>query len=154
MTKNITIIFWGHPFFDGRCMNMLDDLLNNKHIVSVLGVGQKKEEIEYRGSRIILMKSKKLSNPITKYFRYFNAVKKFIINEGPDIVIASDLYSMIPSVKTKKYHNAKIIYDSRELYTKLAGLKNKPLIQKIWSIYEKNNMHFDFNYSMDMPFSN
>ena len=137
MHKNIIIIFWGNPFFDGRCMNMIDELLNNNHKVSVLGIGDENKELEYNGSKIMLMDNKKFNNSATKYFKYFNYVKKFINHRKPDLIIASDLYSMIPVAKTKKYHNAKIIYDSRELYTKLAGLKNKPIIQKIWSYYEK-----------------
>ena len=137
MYKNIIIVFWGNPFFDGRCMNMIDELLNNNHKVSVLGIGAQAEEIEYNNAHIILMDTKKFNNSVTKYFKYFKCVKKFVNNQKPDIVIASDLYSMIPIAKTKKYHNAKIIYDSRELYTKLAGLKNKPIIQKMWSYYEK-----------------
>ena len=137
MHKNIIIIFWGNPFFDGRCMNMVDDLNNQNHKVTVLGIGNKKEKIEYNSTKIILMKSEKFNNPITKYLKYFSCIKQFIKNKKPDVIIAADLYSMIPIAKTKKYHNAKIIYDSRELYTKLAGLKKKPVIQKIWSYYEK-----------------
>jgi len=137
MHKNILIVFWGNPFFDGRCMNMIDELLNKDHKVSVLGIGNQAKEIEYNGSEIILMHAEKFNNSATKYFKYFKYVKKFINHKKPDLIIASDLYSMIPIAKTKKYHNAKIIYDSRELYTKLAGLKNKPTIQKIWSYYEK-----------------
>jgi len=137
MNKNIIIIFWGNPFFDGRCMNMIDELLNKNHKVSVLGIDHEEKEMEYNGAEIILMHAEKFNNSVTKYFKYFKYVKKFINHKKPDLIIASDLYSMIPIAKTKKYHNAKIIYDSRELYTKLAGLKNKPIIQKIWNYYEK-----------------
>ena len=137
MHKNITIVFWGNPFFDGRCMNMIDELLNNNHNVSVLGIGEQAEDVEYNNAHIILMDTNKFNSSITKYFKYFKYVKNFIDNKKPDVIIASDLYSMIPVAKTKKYHNAKIIYDSRELYTQLAGLKNRPIIQKIWSYYEK-----------------
>ncbi|SVE22653.1 uncharacterized protein METZ01_LOCUS475507, partial [marine metagenome] len=55
----------------------------------------------------------------------------------PDVVIASDLYSMVPIAQNKKQLQSKIIYDSREIYTQLAGLINKPIIQKLWSWYEK-----------------
>jgi len=137
MHKNIIIVFWGNPFFDGRCMNMIDELLNKNHTVSVLGISEEAKEIEYNGAKIILMHDAKFNHSATKYFKYFQCVKKFINHKKPDLIIASDLYSMIPIAKTKKYHNAKIIYDSRELYTKLAGLKNKPIIQKIWNYYEK-----------------
>jgi len=137
MHKEILLIFWGHPYYDGRCMNMIDDLLNNNHQVSVLGIGNQTQKLEYNGAKIILMDSKKFNSSITKYFKYFKYVKKFIANKKADIIIAADLYSMIPIAQTKQYHKGKIIYDARELYTQLAGLKNRPFIQKIWSYYEK-----------------
>ena len=29
MNKKILIVFWGNPFFDGRCMNMINQLLKH-----------------------------------------------------------------------------------------------------------------------------
>ena len=48
MSKNITIIFWGHPLYDGRCMNMIDQFINQNHKVSVLGIGNKSEKLNYK----------------------------------------------------------------------------------------------------------
>ena len=30
MSKKILIIFWGHPLFDGRVMNMINQLITQK----------------------------------------------------------------------------------------------------------------------------
>ena len=141
MSKKILIIFWGHPLFDGRCMNIINQYLNQKHEIYVLGVGVKAEKIAYKNAMIELIDNNYLQNRIMKYFRFFKYVKQFIVNNKPDVIIASDLYSMIPSAQTKKMNNALLIYDSRELYTKLGALKNKPTIQKIWSYYEKKNIN-------------
>ena len=137
MHKKVTIVFWGHPLYDGRCMNMLNQLIAQDCQVSVLGVGSKKEILNYKGAKIELLDNKKLNTSITKYFKYFHYVKKFINQLKPDVVIASDLYSMVPIAQNKKQLQSKIIYDSREIYTQLAGLINKPIIQKLWSWYEK-----------------
>ena len=137
MSKNIKIIFWGHPLYDGRCMNMIDQFINQNHKVSVLGVGNKSEKLNYKSAQIELIDKTRLRNAFTKYFKFFHYVKKYIIYNKPDVIVASDLYSMIPAAQIKKNLRAKIIYDSRELYTQLAGLVNKPIIQKIWSWYEK-----------------
>ena len=137
MPKNIVIIFWGHPLFDGRCMNMINQLLKSKNEVHVFGVGDKSEIVHYKKATIELIDRSLLNNSWTKYFKYFKYVKKVIKIKEPDIIVASDLYSMIPCAQIKSEHNAKIIYDSRELYTQLGGLKNKPLLQKIWAWYEK-----------------
>ena len=141
MHKKIIMVFWGNPFFDARCMNMVDEFLDNNNQVSVLGIAKEAQTIKHRDAKIVLMNTKKFNNSITKYFKYFNCVKKFIIKENPDIIIASDLYSMIPISQIKKHHQAEIIYDSREIYTKLASLRNKPIIQKVWSYYEKKYIY-------------
>ena len=31
MSKKILIIFWGNPLYDGRCINMVNQCLNEKH---------------------------------------------------------------------------------------------------------------------------
>ena len=136
MSKKIIIIFWGHPLFDGRCMNMMNQFLEQKYDVNILGVGSKSETINYKNVEIELIDSHALENSLTKYFKYFKYVKNYIIKKDADVIIASDLYSMIPCAQNKKKHTARIIYDSREIYSELGGLVKKPLIQKIWSWYE------------------
>ena len=106
MPKKILIIFWGNPFFDGRCMNLLEHLLNADYNIKIV------------------------------------CVKQFIVENKPHIIIASDLYSMVPAAQSKTRHNARLIYDSRELYTKLASLNKRPLMQKIWSYYERKNIQY------------
>ena len=137
MNKKILIVFWGNPFFDGRCMNMINQLLKHNYQISVLGVGNKIEGLKQKNIIIKLINPILLRNPFTKYFKYFKYVKNYIITNKVDVIIASDLYSMIPCAKIKTIQNIKVIYDSRELYTKLGCLKNKPFIQAIWSWYEK-----------------
>ena len=141
MNKKILLVFWGHPYFDGRCMNMINQSLKNKDEITVLGVGNKAKNIEYKNVQITLIDKKKLNNSVTKYFKYFKCVKKFINMKKADVIIAGDLYSMIPIAQIKDKHQAKIIYDSRELYTKIAALKNRPILQKIWSYYEKKYIY-------------
>ena len=137
MPKKILIIFWGHPFFDGRCMNMMNQFVAQKYEVNILGVGTKAEIINHQNVTIELLDQHTLKNSLTKYFKYFKYVKNYINSRNIDVIIASDLYSMIPCVQLKLKHSAKILYDSRELYTQLGGLINKPFIQKIWAWYEK-----------------
>ena len=136
MLKKVMIVFWGHPLYDGRCMNMLNQFIDQGCQVYVLGVGFKKELLNYKKAQIKLMDSKKLNNSITKYFKYFYYVKKYVKQFKPDTIIASDLYSMVPVAQNKNRHQSKIIYDSREIYTQLAGLIKRPMIQKLWSWYE------------------
>jgi len=137
MPKKVLIIFWGHPLYDGRCVNMINQCISENYVVKILGVYNKTEKIEYKNATIQLINKNNFKNKLTKYFKYFKYIKKQIANYQPNVIIASDLYSMIPAAQTKNNVSAKIIYDSREIYTQLAGLINKPITQKIWSWYEK-----------------
>tara|TARA_B100000614_G_scaffold66367_4_gene58769 strand:+ start:5788 stop:6891 length:1104 start_codon:yes stop_codon:yes gene_type:complete len=140
MHKKVVIIFWGNPLYDGRCLNMINQIVAQGVNLQILGVGDQKLCVDGKGYQIKMLNKKSLKNPITKYSKYFREVKKFINMNKPNFIIASDLYSMIPAAQTK-LKNQRLIYDSRELYTKLGGLKNKPLIQKIWSFYEKKYIY-------------
>jgi len=137
MPKKVLIIFWGHPLYDGRCVNMINQCISKNYVVKILGVYNKTEKIEYKNATIQLINKNNFKNKLTKYFKYFKYIKKQIANYQPNVIIASDLYSMIPAAQIKNNVSAKIIYDSREIYTQLAGLINKPITQKIWSWYEK-----------------
>ena len=137
MPKKILMIFWGNPLYDGRCMNMMNQCINENHQLNILGVGIKAEKINYKSATIQLIDKNQLNNRLTKYFKYFKYVKQKISVYKPDLIIASDLYSMIPAAQTKNNLPVKIIYDSREIYTQLASLINKPITQTIWSWYEK-----------------
>ena len=55
MPKKILIIFWGHPLFDGRCVNMMHQLLNQSYDVHVVGVSSETDTIPYKGATIELI---------------------------------------------------------------------------------------------------
>mgnify|MGYP001178789372 FL=1 len=107
MHKKVVIVFWGHPLYDGRCMNMLNQLNEKTYQISILGVGSKKEIFNYKGIQIELLDNKKLDNSITKYFKFFYYFKKFINRLKPDVIITSDLYSMVPVAQNTKKINQK-----------------------------------------------
>ena len=140
MNKKVLIIFWGNPFFDGRCMNMINQISKTHQTLYCLGVGEKSEVINNNHYKIELISKTYFQNSLTKYFNFFKIVKRNIRKINPDIIIAADLYSMIPAAKIKKAHHI-LIYDSRELYTKLGGLRNKPIIQFFWNYYEKKYIY-------------
>ena len=140
MSSKVLIIFWGNPMYDGRCMNMINQLSKTNQTLYCLGVGEKYEEIKNNNYKIELISKACLQSSLTKYFKFFKIVKRKIRKINPNIIIAADLYSMIPAAKIKK-NNYLLIYDSRELYTKLGGLRNKPLIQFFWKYYEKKYIY-------------
>ena len=54
MHKKIIIVFWGNPFFDARCMNMVDEFLDYNHRVSVLGIAKEAQKIKHRNAKNML----------------------------------------------------------------------------------------------------
>ena len=58
MPKKVMIIFWGHPLYDGRCMNMINQFMAEQYQVYVLGVGEKQEKLNYEGVEIELINQK------------------------------------------------------------------------------------------------
>ena len=72
MPRKILLIFWGHPLFDGRCVNMMEQLFKKKYDVKVLGVGFKAENMNYKNIAIKLIDKHTLESSITKYFKYFS----------------------------------------------------------------------------------
>ena len=101
MHKKVVIIFWGNPFYDGRCLNMINQIVEQKVNLKILGVGNQELCVDDKGYQIKMLNEKSLKNPITKYTKYFREVKKFINMNKPNFIIASDLYSMIPAAQIK-----------------------------------------------------
>ena len=66
MHKKVIIVFWGHPLYDGRCMNMLNQLSEQGYQISILGVGSKKETCNKILFFAVLLKQTKLQ----KWLKY------------------------------------------------------------------------------------
>ena len=148
-SPDIMIVFWGNPLYDGRCVNMINQFRDEKLTVKIIGVGKDNKTFDFNGAKIKLIDHAILNNSLTKYFKYFKLIKRILKQESPKTIIASDLYSLIPCAQFKQQQKVKLIYDSREIYTQLAGLVNRPIIQKIWSWYEKK-----YIYSADYVIAN
>ena len=55
MSSKVLIIFWGNPMYDGRCMNMINQLSKTNQRLYCLGVGEKYEEIKNNNYKIELI---------------------------------------------------------------------------------------------------
>jgi len=75
---------------------------------------------------------------IYKYWKFYQESKNLLKEISPQCTIAGDLYSL-PAATSQS--PAKLIYDSREIYTQLAGLAKSPIKQFFWSFIEKRFIH-------------
>ena len=133
MNKSVVLIFLGDFFFDARCINMADTIINSGMKLNIIDSG--KSDNNYRGKRIHHISLPKRG--FNKYLQYHQKVKNILTEINSEIIIAGDLFSLPAATSIKDAH---VIYDSREIYTQLASLSNNPLKQKFWSWVEKKNI--------------
>ncbi len=125
--KSVAIVFLGDFYHDARCINMADTFIDegmNVHIIHSAS-----QNSQYKNCQITAIDLSSHPKGIGKYFLFIINVIKKLRELKFDVIIASDLYSLPAACMVGK---AKIIYDSREIYSHLGGLSRKPLKQKIW----------------------
>ncbi len=54
-----------------------------------------------------------------------------------DAYFASDLYTLPAAARAAKSNGARLVYDSRELYTSIAALQGRAVTQRFWSLLER-----------------
>ena len=129
MSQTIVLIFLGDFFFDARCINMADTIIDAGVNLNIIDAG--KTHNQYRGRKIYHISIPKRG--LIRYIQFYHKTKKVITQINPQKIIAGDLYSLPAAAAFK---DAFIIYDSREIYTQLTGLTNNPLKQAFWSLIE------------------
>lgn len=135
--KKVIITFLGNIDYDTRCNNLFNTLDSQGFDVEFIGFDWLTENFKsVKGKRTVYKLSKK---PISIFFyiKFYSTLKLHLLSKKFDIIFAEDLYCLPVCVVVAKMKKAKVIYDCRELFGFLAGLKNKKLVQKFWSIIEK-----------------
>ena len=127
----VSILFLGDFFKDARCINMADSLIDAGQKITVIDAGHGANK--YREQPIVHIDLRNYSRGFKKYWQYYKQTKKKLKELNPQTMIIGDLYSLPASVVIP---HARIIYDSREIYTHLAGLSSQPLKQKFWAWIE------------------
>lgn len=135
--KKVLITFLGNIDYDTRCYNLFNTLSNEGYDVDFVGFDWLTENFStVKGKKTVYKLSKK---PISIFFylKFYFLLKLKIFTTKFDIIFAEDLYCLPVCVILGKIKGAKVIYDCRELFGFLAGLKNKKLVQKFWSFVER-----------------
>jgi glycosyltransferase involved in cell wall biosynthesis len=139
--KKILFLFLGDIRYDSRCLKIIKSLSKNGYDVSVLIAldesqkGQKYQITGYDAKVIpVYLKRKGRRQPFLQY--YVKAFRK-IIKHKTDLLFSAELYSLPIAFLASKKFKSPLYYDSRELYSHIAALKNKKLKQWIWKTLEK-----------------
>ena len=73
---------------------------------------------------------------IIKYIEFIVKLNLYLLSKPVDFIHAHNLDALFPVFFLSKFKKAKIIYDSHELFTEMAGKKNN-VINRFWLRYEK-----------------
>lgn len=135
--KKVIITFLGNIDYDTRCNNLFISLESNGFDVQFVGFDWLTENFApQKGNKTIYQLSKKTSS-ILFYLKFYSLLKLNVFTTKFDIIFAEDLYCLPVCLIAGKIKKAKVVYDCRELFGFLAGLRNKKLVQKFWSTVEK-----------------
>jgi glycosyltransferase involved in cell wall biosynthesis len=140
--KQIFIAFLGNPFHDSRITNLKKSLEDNFCDVKVIGFDWTTPKFKtYRDESTVVYKLTKTKFSIFFYASFKLLLLKELFKTKADLYFAEEIYSL-PFVKFRSYFdNAKVYYNSRELYAFLGGLRNRKFIQKIFTTLERIFIH-------------
>lgn len=136
--KKVLITFLGNINYDTRCLNLFESLQKNNFNVEFIGFDWLTENFSssFKDKKTIYKLSKKKFS-LFFYLKFYFLLQIKLFTKQFDVIFAEDLYCLPFCVIIGKLKGAKVIYDCRELFGFLAGLKNKKLLQKFWSTIEK-----------------
>lgn len=135
-TKKICIAFLGNPYHDSRVTNLYDSLLEDGFDVSVISFGWFAND-NYSNDKYLTYKLSRKLGSIVFYFSFGLKLFFALAKSNAEIYFAEDIYTLPFVVFWAKLKKSKIFYNSREIYSFIGGLRNKPVLQKVITSIEK-----------------
>jgi len=132
--KKIAFIFLGDYCFDGRAFNMLSSLLKNNNYIDCYFLPKKNRKTLFQSLFFKEIPISTTKKGLLKYLSWTHKIYNKIKNKKYDVVVASDLYSLLPTCLAKKNN---VFYDSREIYTELHAHRNSPIKKIIIKYVER-----------------
>jgi glycosyltransferase involved in cell wall biosynthesis len=134
--KKALIAFLGNPYYDTRTLNLYKSLTKRGIKVKVIGFEWKDSSFISKKGEISVYKLNKSFCSLCFYIRFVAILKYHLFLERADYYFAEDVQTLPFISVIGKLKRGKVLYDSRELYGFLAGLKNKKTLQKSIQIIE------------------
>jgi len=135
--KSVCIAFLGNISFDTRTLNFYKSLKEKGYAVEVICFEWKGNKTAGLPPNVKIYTLNKKKSSIFFYAKF--AYKLFInlLKSKAGVFFAEDIYTLPFVCIAAKFKNAKVIYDSRELFGFLAGLKSRRALQKMLASIEK-----------------
>ena len=132
---DVILICFTDPRFDARTINLAKTLLKYNRKVALITPDYDTQPSYINNSDYFPIKVN-LDNRVKNSVKEFTkGVKKFKLTA--DYVHAADFYSLPAAKNIKMKCGAKLTYDSREIYSQLNSLRNRPLTKKLVELKEK-----------------
>ena len=138
MKKSVAISFLGNIYYDTRTYNLFHSLKNYNHNVVFYGFDWHSDNFKTIKSDGIYVRKLSKSFPSFLFYLKFNIILFFdLLFSKSQIFVAADFYALPMSVLVGKLKRKRVFYDSREIYTELPALNNRPRLRKLFKVLER-----------------
>lgn len=135
--KKVCIAFLGNALHDSRITNLKNSLKNDGCSVSVISFDWFITAKDYRDDEVSVFNLTKGKFSLFFYLQFSFILFYELLKYKADIYFAEDFYTLPFVTIIAKIRRAKIYYNSRELYSCLGGLRNRPRLQSVITSIEK-----------------
>lgn len=141
MKKKAVITFLGNALFDTRVMNLYSSLKERDIDVTVVCFDYRRSGVTSDNKDFRIYSIPKGGNSLFFYVKFALLLTANLTVKKYDYYFAEDIFTLPFSQLFAGLYNSKLIYDSRELYPFLAGLRKKSTNQKIISYLERRYIY-------------
>jgi glycosyltransferase involved in cell wall biosynthesis len=136
-SKKVCMAFLGNPLHDSRITNLTNSLRYDGYRVLCVGFDWFISPRDFKNENFIVFKLTKHKIRLLFYLKFVFILIRELLKTNSGLYIAEDFYTLPFVAIIGKIKNAKIYYNSRELYAFLGGLRNRPYLQKLVKAIEQ-----------------
>jgi len=134
---HICFTFLGDIHYDSRLSRCVETLSSCGYQVTVLMATEKSEEREFTGAQIRSLFVRPWASGKLRFLSFYLKALWPALRAKADCYFASDLYTLPIAYLAARLGHARLIYDSRELYSSIAALRDRRQTQRFWSYVER-----------------
>jgi len=134
---HICFTFIGDIQYDSRLSKCTRTLLEKGYRVSAVIASEQSEKRESLGITLKTIRIPQARSGKLRFLSFYLKALLPTLRAGADCYFASDLYSLPLAYFAAKLCHARLVYDSRELYSSIAALRGRRVTQRFWSYIER-----------------
>lgn len=134
--KDITVLFLGNAYYDSRTINLMESFSKDNIDYRMISFDWSGDSVASTNDRIEVIPLDR-SSSLKFYGKFLFSLFLRLLTNHSAILLAEDVYTLPLAAFFAKIKRSKLLYNSRELYGFLAGLREKARTQKIIAGIEK-----------------